>query len=663
MSTLPTLPASFVAAIRAMTARLQEEAAGEGYTPAPVPSSAWLGAVLLDAAGLHPGDLMTGTTCIVAGESALVAPVAEGILAAIPECVASGHRAGPGHLVVARDGLGMTDWYAAALKAGAPVAAVTATGFEMLPQEAVVLATREVELTVPPRNWVLAAVVEAATGNRIFVREDDASLLEWGDMVYVVQPGGDHVVAADRIRRLAASRRAKDPKGPRSSRKRGKGGGANASAAPPPAGDGVTRRLADMPGFGPEARAWGLALAADLAEYRADQLLWRDVDRGALLSGPPGCGKTTYVKSLALECEVELVTTTYNEWSSLGGSGDSMSKGMSKLFDNWRAKAKEGPFILFVDEIDSMGQRGGAAHNESWFAPVINAWLAFLDGAVPRDGIVVIAATNHPERVDPAMRRSGRLDRHVVLPPPAADALAGMLRTHLGTGAELGGLAEAARACRGLSPADVALVARDARRLARTHRRTVAADDVRAVLDARRLRTGVGRELDRRIAVHEAGHAVAVLALGVDTLDRVDLDAALTWTAPPEGWTLADVEGRITMLLAGMSAEDLLLGEHSAGCSMDLREACNLASSIHAAWGMGASGVLALPADMVLRERRTREAVDATLTTAHQRARALVEQHRHAIARVADALVERRYLDADEVRAVIGSGTDLEVAR
>lgn len=656
---MSVLPPCFVAAVRAVHIALVAQAHEEGFTPAPVPSSAWLGAVLLDLAGVMPEDLMTGTTCIVTGEAALVGPVAEGILAGIPRCVASGHRAGPDHLVVAQDGLPTTTWYAAALKAGAPVAMVTATGFEFEPQEAVTLAGRMVEVPPAPRGHILGMVVEAATGSRIHVRDEDAALIGWGDIVLVAQPGSDHIAVADRIRKLARSRRAQGETG-KGRRKKG----AAAAPAAAAAGDGVTRRLADMAGFGGDARSWGMALAEDLNGYRSGMLEWRDVDHGALLSGPPGCGKTTFAKSLALECELELVTTTYNEWSSLGGSGDSMSKGMSKLFDNWRAKVKEGPFILFIDEIDSMGQRGGAAHNESWFAPVINAWLAFLDGATPRDGIVVIAATNYPSRVDPALSRAGRLDRHIVLPAPAPDALASMLRVHLGPEASLDGLSDTARACRGMSPADIALVVRDARRLARTtFRRAVSADDVRTVLETRRLRDGIGRRLDHRIAVHEAGHAVAVLALGVDTLDRVDLDAALTWTAPPQGWTLADVEGRLTMQLAGMAAEEALLGEHSAGCTLDLREACNLASSIHAAWGMGASGVLALPADMVLRERRTREAVEATLAAAHGRARALVETHRDAIARVAEALVERRYLDAEEVREVIGTAPDLEVAR
>ena len=658
---MSSLPASFVAAARAMQAALFDEGAEQGYTPAPMPSSAWLGAVLLDLAGLQPADLLSGTTCIITGEAALVGPVAEGILAAIPGCVASGHKAGPGHLVVAQDGLPTTNWYAGALRAGAPVAAVTATGFEMEPQEAVILASRTVEIPPAPRGHILGLVVEAATGGRIHVRDEDAALIGWADILFVAQPGGDHVAAADRIRKLARSRR--EQGAPKASKKRGKGTDASPSA--PPAGDGVTRRLADMPGFGPEARAWGLALAADLQAYRAGTLPWRDVDRGALLSGPPGCGKTTFAKALAMECEVELVVTTYNEWSSLGGAGDSMSKGMSKLFDTWRAKAKSGPFILLVDEIDSMGQRGGAAHNESWFAPIINAWLAFLDGAVPRDGIVVVGATNHPDRIDPAMSRPGRLDRHVVLPAPGPEALAGVLRAHLGSGAELGGLSDAARACRGMSPADIALVVRDARRLARTRfRRAVAADDVRLVLETLRRQAGVSAETERTIAVHEAGHALVMLHSRHVALDYVDLDAAHARSTAPAVETLAAVEARLDILVGGLTAEQVLLGTHSAGCEQDLRDATSLATRAHGLWGMGARGLRALSVDGMLADAGVSAAVDGMLRASHRRVTALVEAHRPAVERLADALVRQRYLDAGEVRAVLTDAEpELEVAR
>ena len=300
------------------------------------------------------------------------------------------------------------------------------------------------------------------------------------------------------------------------------------------AAGGVVRRLSEMSGFG-EAGVWGCNTARDLVSYMAGTLPWSDVDRGLLLSGPPGGGKTTFARALAMECsevagrDVPLMVTTYTDWSAAGGGiGDSMSKGLTKLFDGWRKKAENGPFILLIDEIDSMGVRGGAAHNESWFAPVINAWLAFLDGAVSREGIVVIGATNHPDRVDPAMRRPGRLDRHIELPMPDVDALVGIVRAHLGTDAVLTDdeLAEAARAVRGRSPAEVGQLAREARRMARWCKRRVCASDLTDAVAL--LRGPVDAADDRMISVHEAGHAVAAVVLGVDTLLWVDQDQGVT---------------------------------------------------------------------------------------------------------------------------------------
>ena len=391
---------------------------------------------------------------------------------------------------------------------------------------------------------------------------------------------------------------------------------------------------------------------------RAGQLAWSEVDRGVLVSGPPGSGKTTFAKALALECGpgVDFVTTTYTEWSAAGGSsGDSMSKGLTKLFEGWRAKALKRPLILFVDEIDTMGRRGANDHNESWYTAIINAWLSFLDGAVPRVGIVVVAATNHPERVDPALLRPGRLDRTIELPYPGPEALAGIVRHHLGPEAVIDDaeLARAARFCRGMSPAEVEQAARDARRHARlTHGRRVTPDDLCAVLGARRLaalRKPGAAEHDRRVAIHEAGHAIAALESG--GLVHVDVDQQVTLTVHRTLDTLAGIERRLTMLLSGMAAERLLLGAHTTGCSIDLAQATQLASSAHASWGMG-STLRAHAVDTVLGDP-IEDAVEEILRAAHQRALALVDGSREAVLRLADRLQVDRYLDAAEVRAVV----------
>lgn len=194
-------------------------------------------------------------------------------------------------------------------------------------------------------------------------------------------------------------------------------------------------RLRDLSGYG-AAKAWGMRLAADLTDYKAGRLTWEDVDSGLLLSGPPGCGKTFFATALASECGVPLIRSSYADWEAGTGGGNLIAKSIKRAFADAR---KAAPCILFIDEIDSVGARGGRAHNSGWFDVVINALLAELDGAEPRPGVVVVGATNHPDAIDPALRRPGRLDRHIEIPKPTIDDLKGILAHHFGKLAGLAG--------------------------------------------------------------------------------------------------------------------------------------------------------------------------------------------------------------------------------
>lgn len=181
----------------------------------------------------------------------------------------------------------------------------------------------------------------------------------------------------------------------------------------------------------PAVEAWGRQLAADLQAYAAGELAWAKVDRGALLWGPPGCGKTTFAQALAATCGVTLIATSYAVWEA-GPDGKGryhdLIPRMRQTFAEARGKA---PCIIFIDELDSLPTRGQAAHNDSYFSVITNALLAELDGVSARDGVVVIAATNHPSRIDPALRRAGRLDRMLELELPAPSVVARILSAHL----------------------------------------------------------------------------------------------------------------------------------------------------------------------------------------------------------------------------------------
>jgi hypothetical protein len=185
-------------------------------------------------------------------------------------------------------------------------------------------------------------------------------------------------------------------------------------------------RVETLSGYG-EARDWALNLKQDLALWRTGTLPWEDMSAKLLLSGPPGTGKTTFARALCNTLQVPLIATSVATWMEPGYLGDVLIR-MNAAFAE--AKAAK-PAILFVDEIDGINKRGSSGEWTTYWDQIVNRLLELLDGAARSNGVVVIGATNNPDRIDKALLRSGRLERHIVIPRPDTEALIGILRHHL----------------------------------------------------------------------------------------------------------------------------------------------------------------------------------------------------------------------------------------
>jgi len=404
--------------------------------------------------------------------------------------------------------------------------------------------------------------------------------------------------------------------------------------------------------------------------------------RGVLMVGPPGTGKTLMARAVAGEAEVPFFALTGSSFVELF-----VGVGAARVRDLFTAARKAAPAIIFIDEIDAIGQRrGGALVQNDEREQTLNQLLNELDGFDPTAGVVVLAATNRPETLDPALLRPGRFDRQVEIPLPNVRERAAILAVHA-DGKRFApdvDLDAVARGTPGFSGADLANLINEAAIVAvRAGRDTLMAADFsnardRILLGRREATNALLPDEKHAVAVHESGHAlVAALSPNADPVDRVTILPAgpslgATEQLPVDErhlYSESYLKDSLAVRLGGRAAELLVLGEASSGATSDLAGATDLATRMVREYGMSArlgpvGFATGSPMYLGSEEVRSRAYADETqlvideevaklLREAEQTATALLSDRRAALDRLVDDLLAHETVDGAAVQAAI----------
>ena len=413
------------------------------------------------------------------------------------------------------------------------------------------------------------------------------------------------------------------------------------------------------------------------------QKLGGRIPRGVLLVGPPGTGKTLLARAIAGEANVPFFSISGSDFVEMF-----VGVGASRVRDLFEQGKKNAPCIIFIDEIDAVGRHRGAGlgggHDER--EQTLNALLVEMDGFETNEGVILIAATNRPDVLDPALLRPGRFDRRVIVARPDVKGREEILRVHtrkvpISDDVDLSIIA---RGTPGFSGADLAnLVNEAALWAARQNRKFVMMVDFEMAKD--KVLMGVERksmilsdEEKKNTAYHEAGHAlVAAMTPGADPVHKVTIiprgmALGLTMQLPEADkhtYTKEYLEGMLAVLMGGRTAEEIFLGHITTGAGNDIERATDIARDMVCEWGMSQMGPLAygkkeeaiflgreiaqhrdFSEDTALQIDRE---VKRIVNEAYENARALLSNHRDTLEHVALALLEREVLDAIEVKLLM----------
>jgi cell division protease FtsH len=412
------------------------------------------------------------------------------------------------------------------------------------------------------------------------------------------------------------------------------------------------------------------------------------IPKGVLLMGPPGTGKTLLARAVAGEAGVPFFSISGSDFVEMF-----VGVGASRVRDLFEQGKKNAPCIIFIDEIDAVGRHRGAGlgggHDER--EQTLNQLLVEMDGFESNEGVILIAATNRPDVLDPALLRPGRFDRRIVVPRPDLNGRLGILKVHtkktpLDASVDL---LQIARGTPGFSGADLEnLVNEAALYAARRTKEKLALDDFeyakdKVIMGTERRSMILSEREKRTTAIHEAGHAIVAKILpGTDPVHKVTIiprgrALGLTQQLPQEDRLNINQEfalNQIAILMGGRIAEEITFNQKTTGAGNDIEQATHLARSMVCEWGMSEKlgpltfgkkeGEVFLGREMgsvqTYSEQTARD-IDAEVrrivTEQYERARNVLVENQSLVNRLADALIEYETLDAADIDVIVSGGS------